>query len=60
VIERHLAHVSSEELGDSYDRATFLEQRREMVQNWADFLDELAAGNIPNPVRTLRLVTNAA
>lgn len=48
VIERHLAHVSDEELGGSYDRATFLAQRREMVQAWADFLDELAAGNRSN------------
>ncbi len=32
VIERHLAHVSDEELGGSYDRATFLAQRRERVQ----------------------------
>lgn len=60
VIERHLAHASSEELGDSYDRATFLEQRREMVQDWADFLDELAAGNVPKPARTLRLVSRTA
>jgi integrase len=47
VIERHLAHVSDEELGGSYDRATFLIQRREMVQLWADFLDELAKGKEP-------------
>lgn len=47
VIERHLAHVSDEELGGSYDRATFLAQRREMVQLWADFLDELAKGKEP-------------
>jgi integrase len=47
VIERHLAHVSDEELGGSYDRATFLVQRREMVQLWADFLDDLANGKEP-------------
>ncbi|VTU38743.1 Prophage CP4-57 integrase [Variovorax sp. PBL-E5] len=45
VIERHLAHVSDEELGGSYDRATFLQKRREMVQQWADLLDTLAAGS---------------
>ncbi|MES2999740.1 MAG: tyrosine-type recombinase/integrase [Pseudomonadota bacterium] len=44
VIERHMAHVSDEELGDSYDRATFLDQRRQMIQLWANLLDELAAG----------------
>lgn len=57
VIERHLAHVSDEELGGSYDRATFLAQRREMVQLWADFLDELAKGKEPilaDDVRHLR------
>lgn len=43
VIERHLAHVSDEELGGSYDRATFLDQRRSMIQLWADLLDELGS-----------------
>jgi integrase len=47
VIERHLAHVSDEELGGSYDRTTFLTQRREMVQQWADFLDDLQARKMP-------------
>jgi integrase len=44
VIERHLAHVSDEELGGSYDRTTHLDQRRRMIQLWADLLDDLAAG----------------
>ncbi len=44
VIERHLAHVSDEELGGSYDRTTFLDQRRRMIQLWADLLDDLANG----------------
>jgi len=43
VIERHLAHGSDEELGSAYDRATFLNQRRQMIQLWADLLDDLAA-----------------
>lgn len=47
VIERHLAHVSKEEQGASYDRATFLAQRKEMVQQWADFLDALEANKMP-------------
>lgn len=47
VIERHLAHVSDEELGGSYDRTTFLVQRKTMVQQWADFLDDLEAGKMP-------------
>jgi integrase len=51
VIERHLAHVSDEELGGSYDRAIFLEQRRQMIQVWADLLDDLAAGKPVAPAR---------
>lgn len=55
VIERHLAHVSDEELGGSYDRAVFLEQRRDMAQAWADLLDDLQAGREVVPVpRELR------
>jgi hypothetical protein len=49
VIERHLAHVSDEELGGSYDRATFLQQRRLMIQLWANMLDDLAAGKVIEP-----------
>ena len=49
VIERHLAHISDESLGDSYDRATFLDQRRLMVQAWADLLDDLAEGKTVAP-----------
>ena len=52
VIERHMAHVSDEELGDSYDRATFLDQRHQMIQLWANLLDDLAAGKtVPAYVR---------
>jgi integrase len=54
VIERHLAHVSDEALGGSYDRATHLEQRRRMIQAWADTLDELAAGKATLHVGDMR------
>lgn len=58
VIERHLAHVSDEELGGSYDRTTHFEQRRRMIQAWADLLDDLAAGKIVEPVRDMRPSSN--
>ena len=41
VIERQLAHISSEALRDTYDRSQFLEERVEMMQDWADFIDNL-------------------
>ncbi|AYN22246.1 tyrosine-type recombinase/integrase [Alcaligenes aquatilis] len=47
-IERHLDHVSDEELGDTYDRTEFVEQRRKMVQTWADYLDSLRDGPAPS------------
>ncbi len=58
VIERHLAHVSDEELGGSYDRTTHFEQRRRMIQAWADLLDDLAAGKVVEPVRDMRPSSN--
>lgn len=43
IIERQLAHVSNNALGDTYDRTEFLEDRTEMMQRWADYLDLLRA-----------------
>lgn len=43
-IERQLSHASKEAYGTAYDRANYLAQRREMMQQWADYLDELKAG----------------
>lgn len=53
VIERHLAHVSDEELGGSYDRTTHLDQRYRMIQVWADLLDALEAGKVVVPTNDL-------
>ena len=41
VIEAQLAHSVRDSLGRAYNRTEFIEQRREMLQTWADFLDEL-------------------
>lgn len=38
-IERQLAHGDADEIRDTYNHATYLEQRREMMQAWADSLD---------------------
>jgi integrase len=44
VIEAQLAHGKSGPLGAAYDRAEFMEQRRTMMQTWADYLDKLRQG----------------
>jgi len=41
VIEAQLAHSVRDNLGRAYNRTEFIEQRREMLQRWADYLDEL-------------------
>lgn len=43
VIEAHLSHKLPGIRGD-YNHARYLEQRAEMVQAWADYLDSLQAG----------------
>jgi integrase len=43
-IEAQLAHTIKDPLGRAYNRATYLMQRRAMMQEWADYLDELVAG----------------
>jgi integrase len=44
VIEAQLAHVGQITHGGAYDRATHLEERAEMIQRWADYLDKLRTG----------------
>ena len=41
VIEAQLAHTGQITHGGAYDRATHLEERAEMLQVWADYLDKL-------------------
>ncbi|MES2992148.1 MAG: integrase arm-type DNA-binding domain-containing protein [Pseudomonadota bacterium] len=44
VIEAQLAHTKSGPLGSAYDRAAFVAQRRDLMQRWADYLDQLRTG----------------
>ena len=44
VIEAQLAHAVGDALGRAYNRTKFLEQRREMMTKWADYLDRLREG----------------
>lgn len=44
VIEAQLAHRVPDALGRAYNRTLFLEQRRELMTRWADYLDRLRTG----------------
>lgn len=41
VIETQLAHVESNTVRAAYNRSDYLEERRKMMQEWADYLDSL-------------------
>ena len=49
-IEHQLAHKVSDPLGNAYNRTKHLPERTDMMQRWADYLDELKrqalAGNV--------------
>jgi integrase len=43
VIERQLAHAPRNKVRAAYNRAQYLDERRKMMQAWADYLDQLRA-----------------
>lgn len=43
-IEHQLAHAVKDPTGRAYNRTSFLKQRTEMMQTWANFLDKLKTG----------------
>jgi integrase len=51
VIEAQLAHNVRDSLGRAYNRTEFTEQRRTMMQTWADYLDRLRKGGDVVPIR---------
>jgi len=44
LIEKQLAHTERNKVRAAYNRASYLDQRRRMMQEWADFLDSVRHG----------------
>ena len=44
IIEHQLAHAVPDNLGGAYNRTRFIVQRTAMMQQWADYLDDLKNG----------------
>lgn len=44
LIEAQLAHSVKDANGRAYNRTSYVEQRRVMMQTWADYLDKLRMG----------------
>ena len=55
VIEHQLAHKAADALGTAYNRTKFLDDRRVMMQEWADYLDRLKAGAVIIPINPTAL-----
>jgi integrase len=51
VIERQLAHVERNRIRAAYNRAEYLEERRHMMQHWANYLDAVASGTTVTALR---------
>ena len=41
IIEKQLAHKTRNPLGEAYDRTQFLEDRKAMMQDWANYIDQI-------------------
>lgn len=49
-IERQLSHRDANKIRGTYNQAQYMDERRRMMQAWADYLDGLRAGNVV-PIR---------
>jgi integrase len=51
-VERQLAHGDPDGIRGTYNKAVYLDQRRKMMQAWADYLDALKVGGIAKVMRS--------
>ena len=54
IIEHQLAHAVRDPLGRAYNRTTHLPERRKMMLQWADYLDEIKEGGKIIPLHAQR------
>lgn len=54
-IERQLCHMPRDAVRAAYNRAQYLDERRRMMQSWADYLDGLKAGGAVVPFKKSRV-----
>lgn len=50
-IERQLSHVEKGQTAQAYHRADYMEERRRMLQDWADYLESVSGGVMPQDGR---------
>jgi integrase len=52
VIEKQLAHTERNKIRSTYNKATYLQERRQMMQVWADHLDAVVSGARIVPIKS--------
>ncbi|WP_334106836.1 tyrosine-type recombinase/integrase [Methylobacillus sp.] len=52
VLEAQIAHAKKDEIQAAYDRAQFLEERHQIIQRWADYIDAVQNGAKVIPLKT--------
>jgi integrase len=57
LIEAQLAHAVRDANGRAYNRTTHLEERRLMMQRWADYLESISVLNVVPLTRANRLIS---
>lgn len=55
VIEAQLGHAVGDALGRAYNRTQYLDQRRDMMTRWADYLDRLRDGAQVIPIKAAQV-----
>lgn len=46
VADRQLSHASGDTYGEAYDRALFLDERKIMMRQYADYIDDVTSGKV--------------
>jgi integrase len=49
VVDRQLAHAPKDKVASAYDRAKFIDERKVMMQEWADYLEAVEHGDRHQP-----------
>lgn len=52
-IEAQMAHKTGGQISSIYNRADYLDERRKLMQSWANYLDKLKAGNTIHEISSI-------
>lgn len=59
LIERQLAHVETNKAKAAYNHAEYLSERREMMQMWADWVDDIKECSMGSTIKVAEALVGA-